>query len=50
MKIDKKDLEKMSKSVNREVEIENGQNVNRHRVHKNKKAYNRREGKKIKWD
>lgn len=40
----------MNNSINRELSIENGTNTNTHRVHKNKKAYNRREGKKVVWE
>ena len=37
------DIIKMNKTVKRSIEIENGSNFNSHRIHKNKKAYNRKE-------
>jgi len=45
-KITKEDQIKMAKAAGREWDIENGRNVNYHRVHKNKKGYNRSENKR----
>lgn len=43
IKFSEEELRKMSKKADREAEIESGLNFNRHRVHKNKKAYSRKE-------
>ncbi len=50
MTITKKQLITIEKAKNRRADIENGANKNHHRVHKTKKDYNRREGKKVQWD
>ena len=47
MKITKDDQINMMKKIERELQIELGMNYNRHRVHKNKKAYNRQDNKNI---
>jgi hypothetical protein len=43
IELDKDILLNMERSAKRQAEIENGLNVNRHRVFKNKKAYSRKE-------
>ena len=50
MKIDKHQILTMNKSISREMDIENGRNINHHRIHKAKGTYNRREGKKVVWE
>ena len=39
----------MVKTVNRQIDIDNGMNLNPHRAHKNKKAYDRKEKRKFEW-
>lgn len=41
-KITKEDIRKANRKANREAEIAEGLNINRHRVWKNKKAYTRK--------
>lgn len=48
MKISKQQIYKAIKKAERELDIELGANINRHRVHKSKKAYDRKQAKKIK--
>jgi hypothetical protein len=43
IKISEEEMRRINRKANREAEIENGSNFNRHRVHKNKKAYSRKE-------
>jgi hypothetical protein len=38
---------KMQRKIERDLQIELGMNFSRHRVHKTKKDYNRKENKKI---
>ena len=40
----------MNRAISREIELENNLRINHHKVHKSKKAYNRKESKKINWD
>lgn len=37
---------KMNRAISREIELENNMRINHNRVHKSKKAYNRKESKK----
>ncbi len=46
MKIKKDDILTMTKAANRTIELAVGR-INHHRVHKNKKAYDRRRDKKV---
>lgn len=46
-KITKDQQMTMVKSANRQIDIDDNINVNLHRVHKNKKTYNRKESKKV---
>lgn len=46
-KITKDQQMKMVKSANRQIDIDDNRNVNLHRVHKTKKAYNRNENKRV---
>ncbi len=46
MKLAKKHINKISRKVNRQLELESGR-VSYNRVHKNKKAYDRKQNKKI---
>ena len=41
---------KMNRAISREIELENNMRINHNRVHKSKKAYKRKESKKINWD
>lgn len=50
MKISKQQILKAIKKAERELDIEFGANINRHRIHKNKKAYDRKQAKIIKND
>jgi hypothetical protein len=47
MTITKEQVLTIERAARREAEIEFGLRVNRHRVHKSKKTYNRQESKKI---
>jgi hypothetical protein len=47
MKITKEQTLLAIKKAERELDILLGANVNHHRVHKNKKAYDRKESKKL---
>jgi len=50
IKFTQEEIRKINRKVDRENEIANGMNVNRHRVHKNLKAYNRKDRRqKIEW-
>lgn len=40
----------MNRAISREIELENNLCINHHKVHKSKKAYNRKDNKKINWD
>jgi hypothetical protein len=50
MKITKEQIMVMNRKISRDIEIENNLRINHNNVHKSKKAYNRKEGKKINWD
>lgn len=45
MKIEKEDIIRFTKAANRNIELTQGR-INLHRVHKNKKAYNRTDSKR----
>ena len=50
IKPSKDQMLKMSRAINREINLEASLNFSRHRVHKSAKDYNRKEAKKILWD
>lgn len=47
MKISKQQVFKAYKKAEREIDIEEGANINYHRVHKSKKSYDRKISKKM---
>lgn len=47
MNIDKKQILNMNKAANRAIDIEDGFNLNYHRVFKNKAKYDRKVSKKL---
>ena len=50
LKIPKEEILRMNKSASRDAELEFGLRINRHRIHKNKKAYTRKEKHKGNYD
>lgn len=42
LKINKEQILKMVKAIERELDIDAGANINRHRIHTSKKIYNRK--------
>ena len=50
LKISKEEILRMNKSASRDAELEFGLRINRHRIHKNKKAYTRKEKHKGNYD
>jgi len=50
MKITTEQIMVMNRKISRDIELENNLRINHHKVHKSKKAYNRKESKKINWD
>lgn len=50
MKITTEQIMVMNRKISRDIELENNLRINHHKVHKSKKAYNRKDNKKINWD
>ena len=50
MKITTEQIMVMNRKISRDIELENNLRINHHKVRKSKKAYNRKESKKINWD
>jgi len=50
IKPSKEQMLKMSRAINREINLDASLNFSRHRVHKSAKDYNRREAKRISWE
>lgn len=50
MKITTEQIMVMNRKISRDIELENNLRINHNKVHKSKKAYNRKESKKINWD
>lgn len=49
MTLSKQTIDKLSRKVNRELEISSGNRISYNRVHRNKKAYDRKRDKKFSW-
>ena len=49
-KVSKEQMLIMDRAISRENEIQSGMRINHHRVHKSKKAYDRKRDRKINWD
>ena len=49
MTVSKHVIDKLNRKVNRELEIAGGLRIAYNRVHKNKKAYDRKRDKKCDW-
>lgn len=49
MTLSKQTIDKLSRKVNREIELSCGSRLSYNRVHKNKKSYDRKRDKKFSW-
>ena len=47
MRLDTSIITQLQRKVSRQLELDLGQRVSRHRVHKNKKAYDRKRDKRV---
>jgi hypothetical protein len=50
LKITKEQIMVMNRTINREIELESGNRINHHKVHKSATDYNRKREKKVVFD